>query len=103
MILKRRLYSSNSTSSLMHIEDVFFINLLGVAVFGELESNIKVGNKVFITEDNRKKIFTVSHIIHDFKDRSNWPKSAKKGELVGLVLKEGKTKEFKRGDVVYIK
>lgn len=99
MIIKRKLYTKKDTNAnlLMNIEGIASISLLGIVALGKLESTINVGDKVFINEDNNRT-YTISHIIFNIReDKSQWPKFARKGDTVGLILKNCNIKDIKKG------
>ena len=83
----------------MRVEDVYEITNTGTTVFGKLSRGVKLGDKVSVSRTGNK--YEISHIITNFRDdKSKWPKSAKTGESVGLVLKNCNKCDIKRNDIL---
>lgn len=97
MIIKRKLFTKKP--NLMKVEDVYVITNTGTTVFGKLDRDVKLGDKVSVSGVGNK--YEISHVITNFRDdRSKWPKSAKTGDSVGLVLKNCNKSDVKRGDIL---
>lgn len=97
MIVKRKLFTKKL--NLMKVEDVYVITNTGTTVFGKLNRDVKLGDKVSVSGAGNK--YEISHIITNFRDdKSKWPKSAKTGDSVGLVLKNCNERDVKRGDIL---
>ena len=97
MIIKRKLFTKKS--NLMKVEDVYVIANIGTTIVGKLDRDVKLGDKVSVSRTGNK--YEISHIITNFRDdKSKWPKSAKTGDSVGLILKNCNKSDVKQGDIL---
>lgn len=92
----KRIYFSEPPE-IMKIQDVYVVggsifSSGKVMVFGKLESNIKLGDKIKIKETG--KTYNISSILG--KDEKK-PNEAKEGDSVGLELKFATKNSVKRG------
>jgi translation elongation factor EF-Tu-like GTPase len=87
------------------VEETFFINGRGVVACGRVNSGeISSDSDVAITDESGciTRYAKVSTIDYGFISKSPVPKSAKKDQNVGLLLKEIGLEEINRGNYIVI-